>query len=167
MRVTERSGSGKLLQTLFLPAEPRPVLPSEVSDEIVLTHPAIPPMVGFKESRFFFQEKTGALGVFEIVSDLVPTDRYWWIQYCEIRHNDTGSSRNLLLSIRDTVPNDVSIFSHHLSVPANILIGLERPILLPNDTQLVASVTSLGAAFTVRLRFFFYELLHAEVNPSA
>jgi len=166
MRITDRSPQGRRLQTIFFPAEPKPVMPSEVSDEIVLIHPAVPPMVGFKESQFFFQEALGVVGAIEVEGPLVPTDRYWWIQFCELQHNDGATQHNLRLAVRDTVPNTVVVFNTEGTRDV-IPVGVDRPIILPNDTRLVAQVPAIAAGSRVRIRFYFYELLHAEVNPSA
>lgn len=166
MRITDRSPTGRRLQTIFFPAEPKPVMPSEVSDEIVLTHPAIPPMVGFKEGQFFFRQVAAAAGATEVLGGLVPTDRYWWVQLAAVFHND-GVARFLVLKMRDTVPNEVRIVDPRESVGGGLHLTLDRPFLLPNDTQLVGSVDALGGANILTINFFFYELLHAEVNPHA
>ena len=167
MRISDRSGSGRRLQTIFIPATPKPVFPSEISDEIVLTHPAVPPMVSFKEGRFFNVDFTGSAGATSVASSLVPTDRYWWIEFADIFHDDTVTDRRLELSIRDTQPKTVGIMNNVAAIGPGIRLALPRAIILPNDTQLVATVDAIGGAFAVHLRFFFYELLHAEVNPTA
>lgn len=165
MRITDRSPQGRRLQTIFSPAEPKPVMPSEVSDEIVLVHPAIPPMVGFKEGTFFFEDIVGVLGVNEVLGPLVPTDRYWWIQYLDYRHDDP-TTRILRLLMRDTAGNELSVQTSN-SVIATERQTLTRPLILPNDTRLVAQSSAIAAGQRLQLRFFRYELLHAEVNPSA
>jgi len=140
-------------------------MPTEVSEEIVLTHPAIPPMVGFKESQFFFQTVTGAAGVNEVQSSLVPTDRYWWIQLAHMIHDDP-TARSLRFQLRDTVPNTVAIQTSETNVAATVEWALLRPFILPNDTRLVARSNTIVAGGIITLAFFFYELLHAEINPS-
>lgn len=141
-------------------------MPSEVSDEIVLTHPALPPMVGFKESKFFFSSTAGVAGVAQVLGPLVPTDRYWWIQLADLSHNDP-TSRKLSIRMQDTVPNDVAIFNEVGTRSTNELAAFSRPFLLPNDTRLLGVASALAATFVLTLRFFFLEFLHAEVNPSA
>lgn len=167
MRITERSPTGRRLQTIFIPAEPRPVMPTEVSDEIVLTHPAIPPMVGFKEGQIFFQQVTGGSGAEEVASSLVPTDRYWWVQAIDLSHTD-AAARVVRLSLRDTVPNTVALKSSGATtLPVLARFTMDRPIIVPNDMQIVATVIGIVAPFVVTLRLFFYQLLHAELNPKA
>ena len=165
MRINDRSPTGRRLQTIFLPAEPRPVMPTEISDEIVLVHPAVPPMVGLKEGKFFFSATQGAVGVTEVVGPLVPTDRYWWVQLCDFFHDDPVD-RSIVLQMRDTVPNTVAIVADPALKSAFQLSTLPRPFLLPNDTQFVASA-AVAAAQRISLRFFFLEFFHAEINPSA
>lgn len=166
MRITDRSPTGRRLQTIFFPAEPKPVMPSEVSDEIILTHPAIPPMVGFKEGMFRFNESIGGLGSSVVLGPLVPTERYWWVQLLDFRHDDPVD-RRLGLAMQDTVPNEVLIHQQPAVSLANIGIVLERPFLLPNDTRFVVRSNNMAAGQVLTLRFFFLEFLHAEVNPHA
>lgn len=167
MRVTDRSPTGRRLQTVFIPAEPKPVMPTEVSDEIVLTHPVMPPMVGLKEGRFFFQQVQGAVGAIEVSGALVPTDRYWWIQVIQFFHNDTVTLRSLRLSMQDSIGNRVAIRDDTPAIDAIVMGAIQRPFLLPNDTRLVLSAPAIGAAFFLQMRFFFLEFLHAEINPTA
>lgn len=166
MRINDRSPTGRRLQTIFIPAEPRPVMPTEVSDEIVLIHPAIPPMVGFKEGQIFFETVLGAAGADEVVTSLTPTDRYRWVQFLHVAHTDT-TDRFVRIAIRDTGPNDVIIEQSQVVLSASTPLVLSRPIIVPNDMQLVATVAGILAPFVVRVSFFFYQLLHAEVNPTA
>lgn len=141
-------------------------MPSEVSDEIVLIHPALPPMVGFKESNFFFSNTIGAASASQVFGPLVPTDRYWWVQLADVRHNDANP---LALSIRmqDTLGNQAAIFNESVTRGADDVAALNRPFLLPNDTRLVGVANGIAATFVVTLRFFYLELLHAEINPTA
>lgn len=166
MRITDRSPQGRRLQTIFFPAEPRPVMPTEVSDEIVLVHPAAPPMVGFKENQFFFQEVLGTLGVANAQSTLVPTDRYWWVQMLEIFHSD-AASRTLRIAFRDSLSNEASIVQGSAAVGAGVRLVFERPFLLPNDTRFIGLADGMAAGARLTLRFFFLEFLHAEINPAA
>jgi len=165
VRVTDRSPTGRRLQTVFIPAEPKPVMPTEISDEIVLTHPVMPPMVGLKEGRFRHFRTTGAAGATEILGAQVPTDFYWWIQAVSLFHTDTVADRILRLQMLDTSANRVTILQDRVAVGADLHLVLERPFLLPNDTRLVASVDGLGAGFALTLEFFRLEFLHAEINP--
>ncbi len=166
MRITDRSPIGRGLQTIFFPAEPKPVMPSDVSDEVVLVHPALPPMVAFKESRFFHSQTLGVVGATEVVGPLVPTDRYWWIQFAHVFHNDGATARVLGLAIRDTVPNEVRILQETTTRVDNQPLSIARPLNLPNDTRLVGVVNAIDGAKRLTLEFFFLEFLHAEINPA-
>lgn len=140
-------------------------MPTEVSDEIVLIHPAVPPMVGFKENAFFFHRTLAANGAVEVVAPLVPTDRYWWIQFLDIQHNDL-TNRVLRILVRDTVPNEVIIQTSGAAADSETRT-FDRPLILSNDTQLVGQVPAIDAGARLRIRFYYLELLHAELNPQA
>lgn len=166
MRITDRSPGGRRLQTIFIPAEPKPVMPSEVSDEIVLIHPAVPPMVALKEGKFFHAAVTGAAGVATVDGPQVPTDRYWWVQTCDVRHDD-GTARLISLEMVDTVPNIVVIFSEQTTRASNAPAPMARAFLLPNDTFLRGRLNAITAGNFVSIRFFYLEFLHAEMSPQA
>lgn len=166
MRISDRSPTGRRLQTIFFPAEPRPVMPTEISDEIVLIHPAAPPMVGFKENQFFFQEVLGTLGVANAQSSLVPTERYWWVQMLEIFHSD-ATDRGLRIAMRDSLGNETTIVQSQGALASGVRLVLERPFLLPNDTRFIGLADGMAAGARLTLRFFFLEFLHAEINPTA
>lgn len=140
-------------------------MPSEISDEIVLVHPAVPPMSGLLEGRFFYQTVTGVNGVTRVQSALVPSDRYWWVQLAAVTNND-GVARTSWFALEDTVPNEAAIHAATGNIGTNVPFTFGRPFILPNDTRLLGRCNAIAAGSRLLLEFFYYELLHAEVNPS-
>lgn len=77
------------LQKVFPPAGGNEPIPTEYSNDIVLTHRSIPPSAAFDELRsaYFL-----AASVDSVSSGIVPSGKFWWVQACSGWHN-TGVGR--------------------------------------------------------------------------
>lgn len=162
MRIVERSPDQRQLQTLFLPQEPRRVMPDEIAEEIVLTHPAQPPTASFLE-RIFRNTVTGAATVTTVDLPSAPSDRYWWVQACGGFHNDTAERRLTILLGSSTI--GYSELTQGSRLLQNDSQAVQRAFLVPPLLNIRMTANGLAATFVLTLRSLYVELLLAENHP--
>jgi len=162
VRIVERSPDQRQLQTLFLPQEPRRVMPDEVAEEIVLVHPAQPATASFLE-RMFRQQVVGAATVTTVDLLTAPADRYFWVQATGGFHNDPGP-RRLTILLGSSALGYTELASS-IAATQNFSEAILRPFLVPPGLNVRYSLDGLAATFVLTARFLYVELLLAESHP--
>ncbi len=94
-------------------------MPTEYSDDIVLTHPSVPPSSQFADLKSDFYQ-TSSITV--VRTDRVPSDKFWWVQTCSGWQN-TGSSQHMRISVTAIHGNDV----------------VNREVVIASDDSLLSS----------------------------
>lgn len=120
------------LQKVFPPAGGAQTMPTEYSDDIVLTHPSVPPSSQFENliSDYFLQTDITA-----VYSGRVPSGKFWWVQSCSAWQN-TGAAQHMRIEVHAINGNSVS----------------NRGVVLASDSNVVSSGGG-QIQFTVPRRF--------------
>jgi len=163
VRIVERSPDQRQLNTLFLPQEPRRVMPDEVAEEIVLTHPAQPPSASFLE-RIFRSTTSGAVGVTTVDGPSAPSDRYWWVQAATVFNNDS-LARVTRLFLGSSTLGFSGLASYNPGIDFTGMLAPTYKFLVPPGLNLRATLNALGAGQVLTLDFIYVELLLAENHP--
>lgn len=133
------------LEELWLPAEGRRLAPTDVSPEIITTHPAV------HAGEFFRQllrvSATGAVGITNVAPDTVAADnQIHYIWGAELFHND-AIARDAWFEIAQAGNvNRVTISRPVLALPTNTRFGLDRIVLVPPNRLIQGVVVALAAA---------------------
>lgn len=162
MRIVERSPDQRQLQTLFLPQEPRRVMPDEVAEEIVLTHPAQPPTASFLE-RLFRAQIVGAAAQSTVDLPSAPADRYFWVQAMGAFHNE-GVARLLTILLGSSTLGYTEL-TESFTANTNASKAVTRAFLVPPGLNVRVTVAAIAGAAVVTARFLYVELLLAENHP--
>lgn len=162
MRIMERDPRQRGLTTIYIPQEPRRVMPDELSEEIVLVHPAQP--FGSMLHQVRFDSVNGAVGVTVVNGTTVPDDHYFWVHGGTASHDD-ATDRRMELRLRDpAVPNNIIVAQIFLAAAGQAVV-LGRSLLVPPGWHIQASVGALGAGNVLSLRLAFLDLLAGELSP--
>lgn len=162
MRIWERDPRQRQLTTLYLPQEPRRVMPSELADEIVLVHPAQPFASSFNEIRL--ESTIGATGAVIAVGLLPGTDRYFWVHSFSATHDDT-TAREMQVGIRQDSTGDEAAVVWRNGVGAAQPLPSPRSLLIPQGYRLYARTNAIGAGSAITLRAIYLDLLEGEIAP--
>jgi len=163
VRIVERSPDQRQLQLLYIPQEPRRVMPDEIAEEIVLTHPAQPPTASFLE-RLFRNQVVGAAGV-STVDLLAPLEgRYFYVLACGAFHDDTASRNMTILLGSSTLGYTELLATFTAGTNKSGTIG--RAFLVPPGLNVRFSLNALVTPFVLTGRMTYSELLLAENHPA-
>lgn len=162
MRITERDARERGLRTIYLPQTPGRVMPSEISDEIVLVHPAQPWSSKLDEQK---TETLQATGVVSTVEGSIPAeDHYFWVHAAHISHNDPVN-RRLQFLIREPTTS-VQVILHSVEdVAANLTTEMLRSFLIPAGWRLIGTAAGLAAGQVLTLRYTILDFLVGEIAP--
>ena len=164
MRIVERSPDQRSLNLLFLPQEPRRVMPDEIAEEIVLTHPAQPPTATFFE-RLQRDQAVGGSAVTTVDLPGAPADRYFYVMACGAFHNDT-TVRNMRLLIGSSALGYSEIAASAVVQGNQQPLAVGRAFLVPPGLNIRFTVDALSAPFVLTVRATFVEYLLAENHPN-
>jgi len=158
--IYERDPRQRQLPLIYTPQEPRRVMPTELAEEIVLTHPAQPFGASFNQIR---EEATdGANGIPSLGAAVPGADRYFWAHVFSGSHNDP-TTRLLELGIRNASSGVEFLFDVFPAVVTNQSVAVRRTILCPEGYQLFIRADAIAAGSRVQLRIFYVDFLQAEV----
>lgn len=163
MRIWERDARQRQLTSIYVPQEPRGLMPTEISDEIVLTHPAQP----FTSSLDTMTHggSTSAAGVNFIQSTVVPAGEVHWIHAFDAFHND-AVTRRLSIAMNQVQGNQLTMVAIDKASAQFQVLMSPRSLLLPAGYRLYAEVDIIGAGNLIFLRFEFVRYVAAEIPPS-
>lgn len=163
MRIWERDPRQRSLTTIYVPQEPRPLMPTELAEEIVLTHPAQPPASSFHQ--VIMADEAGAAGGISLLGREPAEDHYFWIHSISVGHTDAVTSRDLTLGIQNigAVVSVVVAFQAALVIGRSLFPG--RAFLIPRGHRFVLSASGMAAAANLFMRYLYLDLLAAEVSP--
>lgn len=163
-RIWERDPRQRQLTTIYVPQEARPLMPTELSDEIVLVHPAQPFPASFHQLQRM--NLISAVGVEEVLGPEPGPDRYFWVHAFDTQHNDTVATHNLELRLRFVDTGEFVRLEQVSDVPTLIPIFGRRSILVPPGMQLTGISTEvIAAGAQMRLRAYYLDLAQAELPP--
>lgn len=163
MLIYERDPRQRQLPQLFVPQEPRRVMPAELAEEIILVHPVQPPTASFNEIRQF--TRTGAVGVLEVLGDEPPEDSYLWVHIADCQHTDVVV-QDLHLEVQNVSTGAaISITDRIAALPAD-RAATPRSLLIARGFRMRGRVDALAVGATMRMSYFFLTLLEGEMHPS-
>lgn len=162
MRIYERSAGDRELGRLFIPQEPRALIPSDLGEEIILTHPVQPPTSGFLVGMQR-DTITGAAAADTVELPVVPEGFYRWVQCCAA-FSDTAVFRNLTILIGSAALGFTEI-AGTTDVGTNVSLTVPRIFLVPPGLRIRANIENISGAEVLTLRSLFLELLLAENHP--
>lgn len=137
-------------------------MPSEVSEEIILTHPAVPATARFDQSQ---TENLAVISPALIIDAPIPAEgHYFWIPIYQVRHDDPVA-RNLSLGLIDTISGVLIEVKNQATVLTNIPLFGDRGILVPARWRLRGTINALAATQVMTLSYMFMDLLVAETPP--
>lgn len=122
--------------------------PTDVSETVQLTHPFLAAGTRFDEMQT--ERVLGTLGVAFANFPIVPADRYWYVPWWHIRHNDPAAKRLEWFLEEKNFGNLVVIHStiqegNGAVIAANIDVGAPRPVLVPPGWRIVAGAAGIAA----------------------
>jgi len=162
MRISERDARQRNLTTIFFPQEARRVMPEEVSEEIILTHPVQPFGASLHEMRA--DSITGAATVL-LVPGLQPVDPdYFWMHGFSCFHTD-AAARDLRLGLEEIATGVQIVFAFEQAVPTARILAVNRSVLVGPRFRIFAGVNALAATFTLTLRSVHVNFQGGEVSP--
>lgn len=163
MLIFERDPRQRGLGTIYVPQEPRALMPTSISDEIVLVHPAQPFGSGFHQMRVHF---AGAgLGATSLLGPEPAVDHYFWVQAASFFHNDV-TARDLSVRLEQQSTGDgAELVTEHLAVPVLTHVAVERSFLIMPDFRLEVRANAMGAGANMFLRMMYLDLLAGEICP--
>lgn len=162
MRITERDARQRGLTTIYIPQDAGRVMPSDVGDEIILTHPAQP-----WSSKLDEMQNLNIVGAAsnEFVSGAVPAENhYFYIPWVHWFHNDP-TARRLQLMIENFDTSIRVIIFRENAVPQNEERFNPRPLLIPAGFFLRARAQGIAATFSVSMTLSVIDLLVGELAP--
>lgn len=163
MLIYERDPRQRQLPLLYTPQEPRRVMPSELAEEIVLTHPAQPEASSFHEIRQ--SVVTAPLGAASINGTLALADRYLWMLTMIATHDDI-TTRRIEIGIQELGSgNEFPVFFDEAVSAGQFVIA--RSVLVPQGWRAYARADAIAAGSFIRLSQLFLNLLEAERYPYA
>lgn len=161
-RIFERDARQRGLPTIYIPLETGRLMPSDLSDEIVLTHPAQPP--GSELYKAVGIERSGAATVTTVNGDQPGEDFFHWIQALDVSHDDPVD-RDLTLQLEQVVSGNIVRVFRTLGVPAGIPTGLDRVLLVGNGWRPVVVASALAATQVLTLRYMYVAYRIGERYP--
>lgn len=138
-------------------------MPSEVAEEIVLTHPAQPPTSNFRE--FQTLDLIGVANVPVLNGPTVAAGFYHWVLASALLHNEGNVQRIMEIGVRHA---DTGTF---VSVNAVIesngqSVAIPRAVIIPAGFSMRGEINTLGLGFRIDLRIHFLQLIEGEVFPA-
>jgi len=121
------------------------VHPADVSEDVQLTHPFLAPGARMQEVQR--ERVIGSLGVAQAIFPTVPDNRYWYVPFWDIRHDDPVI-RNVqwILEEPQAIQQVVIEATFLLSgVTANDDVSLSRTILIPPGWRAIAATETIAA----------------------
>lgn len=164
MRIVERSPDQRQLQTLFLPQEPRRVIPDEVAEEIILTHPVQPPTSSFLE-RIFRETFTGTAGVDTLDLPNPPAEGHYFYVFALGAFHSEAATRAVTILIGSAALGFTELLPT-TSVGASTSLAMQRAFLLPPGLNIRMSTPGLLSPGQNTLRITFIDYLLPEVHPA-
>lgn len=137
-------------------------MPSEVAEEIVLTHPAQSPTSNFRE--FQTLDIIGVANVPVLNGPTVPAGFYHWVLASSLLHNQGNVTRIMEIGVRHA---DTGTF-----VSLNVVnnndqsVPISRATVLPAGYSMRGEINTLGLGFRIDLRIHFLQLIEGEVFPA-
>lgn len=153
------------LQKVFPPAGGQQPQPTEYSQDIVLTHPSVPPSAEFAEIKNSMVQGSS----YHAASGYVPSDKFWWVQACSMCHNIAAGAQNCWIEFVSrkggTVPGsfeEVVLATGNLANSGTLdtySIVVPFRFIVPPGGQITAHTDgSGGASAGARLRWSYLEL---------
>jgi len=160
--IYERDARQRQLNTIYTPAEPRRLMPSQISEEIVLVHPAQP----FPSSLPDIKENlvTGAADVTTIFGSTPQADRYFWVHAAAVLHTDP-TNRDMNLALENIISGITFRLVVTFQQPGNRPVLLARSIIVPPGYRIHGFVGALSPGENLDLRVLFLDLGQAELPP--
>lgn len=162
MRIHERGGRQRGLDQVFIPDEPRRVMPSDISEEIVLTHPALP--VGSLVSRLSTSLTAGAAGNPAVNGPQPGDGQLHWIIAAQLSHDDP-TDREVRFALEEVLSGRLGTLLTQVAVPAGVEVALPRSLVVPSRFRLVGRADALTAGDILTLVIFFATVREAESFP--
>ena len=137
-------------------------MPTEYSDDIVLTHPSVPPSSAFEDLKSDYYL---AAGITAVRSDRVPSDKFWWVQACSGWQN-TGAAQHMRITVAAIHGNSVANREVALASEANVVSSgggqiqfhVDRPFLVPPGGQISCHTFAAAVGTGPVLQFQYLEL---------
>lgn len=153
------------LQKVFPPAGGQQPQPTEYSQDIVLTHPSVPPSAEFGNIQNSMIQGLGSTAD----SGYVPSDKFWWVQACSMSHNIAAGAQNCYIDFVSrkggTIPGDfenVVLATGNLANSGTLetysIVAPYRFIVPPGGQITAHTDGSGGATAGPRLRWSYLEL---------
>ncbi len=139
------------LTEFFGASQGRALHPTDLSPEIIPTHR----IHAFRLLRAAqISNLVGAAGATQVLSAIVPVDRYWYVFGAGISHNDPIARDTWIeLQLGDSVSLQTI-----LALPTNTRFGIRGSVIVPPRWRLAGRVVAIAAANVVTLTFGFLEL---------
>lgn len=162
MRITERDPQQRQLMTLYVPSEPGRVMPSEVSDEIVLTHPAQPFSSQLAATQLI--SIVGVNGVTAVEAPPPAAGAYHYIHAFSADHNDPMAREVRLQLFRSGVLGVELAFN--VALAQDTFLPCPRAFLIPGpDWFLRVVIGSIAAGSRLQFRAIQTPYLFPEICP--
>jgi hypothetical protein len=137
-------------------------MPTEYSEDIVLTHPSVPPSALFDDLRSDFYQ-TSSITV--VRSDPVPSDKFWWVQACSGWHN-TAMAQNMRISVSAIHGNSVANREVVLASEGNVVSSgggqvqfqVPRRFIVPPGGMINCHITTAVGGTGPIVQFQYLEL---------
>jgi len=160
--IYERDPRQRGLGTIYTPQEPRSLMPSSISDEIVLVHPAQPFGSGFHQMRVFFG--TGTAAATSLLGPEPAEDHYFWVHVASVFHDDP-TNRILNLRLEQQSTGDGAELVGRQSMVANDHLPVLRSFLIMPDFRLEVRAAAMAAGQRLFMRIMYLDLLAGEICP--
>ncbi len=162
MRIHERGGRQRGLDQLFIPEEPRRVMPAEISEEIILIHPAV--SSGTILNRGATQLVTGPAGVTVVNGFPSNEENNHWIHAAQLTHTDP-IARELSIAIEEILSGRVITVILEQAVPNTRALAIPRSLVLGELFRLQGRADAIAAGETLQLTVYFAAVRLAEEFP--
>lgn len=162
--MSDFAGINRGLKDLFAPSSVPTGTPSQLSDDVQLTHDIFGPLHTMADVRQI--ELNGGAANNTVSTGTVPADRVWWVLACDLSHNDP-TDRILSIRIDRAVPA-ISVPVAGLtsgSVSSGHLLQVGRGLIVPPGFFLKGVASVIAATFLLNIRVLHLELTLADVTP--
>jgi len=142
------------LNKLFPPAQPDPLNPGFISDDIVLVHPVLGGSERFGEIQL--TQNTGAAGVTFLNSADVPEGKWWWVLDCSVHHNDPVARDSQIQVQTGSTP--LSAVASFVALPTALNLAVPRSFVVGEGSHVRFECLALAAAQQMTSHFHHLEL---------
>lgn len=163
MLILERDPQQRGLPAVFIPQEPRRVMPSDIAEEIILVHTVQPPTASFPATNN--ANVVGAAAVIQVDSNQPAPSHYFWCHAISGEHNDPVA-RVIGISLRHVANNSNVSLVEPASRTQGQQLATTRSILVPRGWVIRVNANALAAGQVLTLRMMFVEYLEAENHPA-